>query len=205
MKFKFLIAAFMLAINCGFNTASAGLIVNINETAGNVVVTYSGSLDLSTTFFDTSRLNMSHNNLWSACDGCLQSYNAGGENIDDYNLPTWLSSPTSFTLSGSLSGGSIVGDAFLIDIGPNFGQFWMPLGYQSGQNINGSNTFIGSSLAGIGANNGTYIWTWGRNNAIDSLTVTVGTITNDVPEPSTLAIFALGIMGLASRKFKKQC
>ena len=26
----------------------------------------------------------------------------------------------------------------------------------------------------------------------------------DVPEPSTLAIFALGIMGLASRKFKKQ-
>ena len=28
--------------------------------------------------------------------------------------------------------------------------------------------------------------------------------TNDVPEPSTLAIFALGIMGLASRRFKKQ-
>ena len=26
----------------------------------------------------------------------------------------------------------------------------------------------------------------------------------DVPEPSTLAIFALGIMGLASRRFKKQ-
>lgn len=28
--------------------------------------------------------------------------------------------------------------------------------------------------------------------------------TTDVPEPSTLAIFALGIMGLASRKFKQQ-
>mgnify|MGYP005988558707 CR=1 FL=1 len=27
----------------------------------------------------------------------------------------------------------------------------------------------------------------------------------DVPEPSTLAIFALGMMGLASRRFKKQC
>jgi len=26
----------------------------------------------------------------------------------------------------------------------------------------------------------------------------------DVPEPSTLAIFALGMMGLASRRFKKQ-
>jgi hypothetical protein len=26
----------------------------------------------------------------------------------------------------------------------------------------------------------------------------------EVPEPSTLAIFALGLMGLASRRFKKQ-
>jgi hypothetical protein len=29
-------------------------------------------------------------------------------------------------------------------------------------------------------------------------------VTTSVPEPSTLAIFALGIMGLASRRFKKQ-
>jgi hypothetical protein len=27
---------------------------------------------------------------------------------------------------------------------------------------------------------------------------------SEVPEPSTLAIFALGIIGLASRRFKKQ-
>jgi len=33
---------------------------------------------------------------------------------------------------------------------------------------------------------------------------TFGTATTAVPEPSTLAIFALGIMGLASRRFKKQ-
>ena len=30
------------------------------------------------------------------------------------------------------------------------------------------------------------------------------TVTEQVPEPSTFAIFALGIMGLASRRFKKQ-
>jgi len=36
-------------------------------------------------------------------------------------------------------------------------------------------------------------------NAVD-----VGVEVSSVPEPSTLAIFALGIMGLASRRFKKQ-
>jgi hypothetical protein len=32
----------------------------------------------------------------------------------------------------------------------------------------------------------------------------VTAISNDIPEPSTLAIFALGMIGLASRRFKKQ-
>lgn len=32
----------------------------------------------------------------------------------------------------------------------------------------------------------------------------ITTTTTDVPEPSTLAIFALGMIGLASRRFKKQ-
>ena len=39
---------------------------------------------------------------------------------------------------------------------------------------------------------------------IQSATITGGGISTQVPEPSTLAIFALGIMGLASRRFKKQ-
>lgn len=39
-------------------------------------------------------------------------------------------------------------------------------------------------------------WAW----AMDDLSF----IVNEVPEPSTLAIFALGLLGLASRRFKKQ-
>lgn len=41
------------------------------------------------------------------------------------------------------------------------------------------------------------------NNSI-AWAVDVKARSTDVPEPSTLAIFALGIMGLASRRFKKQ-
>ena len=34
--------------------------------------------------------------------------------------------------------------------------------------------------------------------------ISSGSVTANVPEPSTLAIFALGLMGLASRRFKKR-
>jgi hypothetical protein len=41
---------------------------------------------------------------------------------------------------------------------------------------------------------------------LDPVVLTIGSQNNitDVPEPSTLAIFALGMIGLASRRFKKQ-
>lgn len=44
----------------------------------------------------------------------------------------------------------------------------------------------------------TFPWDTGVDN------VSFDAVTTSVPEPSTLAIFALGIMGLASRRFKKQ-
>jgi|TARA_R110001583_G_scaffold2782_1_gene19463 hypothetical protein len=39
---------------------------------------------------------------------------------------------------------------------------------------------------------------------IDNFIIVSDDISSEVPEPSTLAIFALGIMGLAARRFKKQ-
>lgn len=43
--------------------------------------------------------------------------------------------------------------------------------------------------------------TWGERVEYDNIVLST---TNEVPEPSTLAIFALGMIGLASRRFKKQ-
>jgi len=43
-----------------------------------------------------------------------------------------------------------------------------------------------------------YSWNFGV------LSFSASEVSRDVPEPSTLAIFALGIFGLASRRFKKQ-
>ncbi len=55
-----------------------------------------------------------------------------------------------------------------------------------------------------GNDNGGHFSIQGEDNA--SLTLYFNEMKNvsDVPEPSTLAIFALGMIGLASRRFKKQ-
>jgi hypothetical protein len=68
---------------------------------------------------------------------------------------------------------------------------------------NSSSQFIGFELTGSDAlNRINFVRTsTGNDNIVlDNLSVTA----NAVPEPSTLAIFALAIMGLASRRFKKQ-
>ena len=64
--------------------------------------------------------------------------------------------------------------------------------------VNESATFSGVTLASLGMLAGESVSvTWGQNQAI------IQTSSVQVPEPTTLAIFALGIIGLTSRKFKK--
>ena len=69
---------------------------------------------------------------------------------------------------------------------------------------NGNNTYSNTDLKlelGVGKGNDDF-----TGNTINTRTWN-GTLyynTTSVPEPSTLAIFALGIMGLAARRFKKQ-
>lgn len=62
-----------------------------------------------------------------------------------------------------------------------------------------------SRYIGFSANNIRYVqFTPEQDFAVfDSLSF-VNADVQDVPEPSTIAIFALGLMGLASRKFKKE-
>jgi len=71
--------------------------------------------------------------------------------------------------------------------------------------------FSGSSLAGLVTNKlilSNFDSNWSSYNTFSIAEITLdGTREaepSQVPEPSTLVIFALGIMGLASRRFKKQ-
>lgn len=69
------------------------------------------------------------------------------------------------------------------------------------QPTNALNVFNGLSAAG------SWAFTFTDTASSDGLEVHswgIDITTTSVPEPTTLAIFALGIMGLASRRFKKQ-
>ncbi|WP_159822808.1 PEP-CTERM sorting domain-containing protein [Colwellia sp. 20A7] len=75
-----------------------------------------------------------------------------------------------------------------------------------------TNTWIDNGIGWVNSSNDAY-YTWNnRSNSISSSWAqidivsvnSVGPVSSvNVPEPSTLAIFALGIIGLASRRFKK--
>jgi len=83
--------------------------------------------------------------------------------------------------------------------GNNIGMSW----HTGGNVASNSNWGQNSSVAMVSLRSG---WAFNNGNNFSSVQERVLFSLNsvEVPEPSTLAIFALGIMGLASRRFKKQ-
>lgn len=197
MNFKFLKAAFaglMLSVS---SLANAGLIIDIVDNGGFAEFNISGSDVL------TSSGSMA-NGFWVTANTISNLWVNPGDNI--FNITSG---------SGSYTFGN---QTFVISTfwqGHNSGNGYA-LGLRGGfPNIQSSGTTIsvtGSLLSNMAFSNfnaGTYYSSFIGHNASsyaslrDGITINVGNST-PVPEPSTLAIFALGLMGLASRRFKKK-
>lgn len=94
-----------------------------------------------------------------------------------------------------------------VESGGNESLFGLISGTKDGQTIwqistglNGSYKFFGAQAGAID----TLDIDMGEHFLVDDLVLLSEQPGTDVPEPSSLAIFALGIMGLASRKMKKR-
>ncbi len=199
MKNKFLkglTAGFVLAIS---SLANAGLIIDFSDIGSDTLVTFSGTFD-----YTGLSVSSTENAYWrteSEGNGSGQDIiRVGSGNV------TWgqnggttnfeLFSGTFNQVLSDLSGG---GFGFWNFVGGFDGNYYRPTDYVSGDVLLSTGKFIGLNISDLGINN-TGIWKTLSNEETVSITLNGAT---EVPEPSTLVVFALGLMGLASRKFKK--
>jgi hypothetical protein len=185
--------AFMFA---GFATsAQAAVIVNAVEIGEDVVISGGGTLNLAAWVIEDNA-QFSGGRVDAGNDISGGRVVLGGEQVltDQYLNPSLVIGPSVigpgniafFADSGS-------GDVFGIDFGiPR--SLNVPVGYGSGAPLSGSSTYTSQTFATLGLTPDTYVWSWGSGDSADSFTLNV------VPEPSTVILMSLGLVGLASRR-----
>jgi PEP-CTERM motif len=186
-----MIAAFAAAMFVAtLGSADAHVVVDISQFGKNVVVTGSGTIDLTDPTFFANAGGVAD---MDPADGNLTVATGSGYG-DLYVIAT---GSASFGTGKNIGASSSSGDFFGV-IGPVVSEANAPLLivpdlYVSGSQLSGSSTYDGATLASLGATPGTYVWTWGSGSHADSMTVVIGAV---VPEPSTWAMMAVGFAGL---------
>jgi hypothetical protein len=193
---KFVAASlFLLLTVCLTGNALAGIVFDISESGPNLVVTATGSLDL------TGFTNTQTNGAWNSGLTYIRpaTVTAGSGSFDSYTTgTTFFTSGGALTtqvfpsgpayLSASTSSGDYV--AFQLSGTPPVNPLiYVPTGYTSNAPINGTATYSGLSLASLGMTPST-VWKWYLGaDGDESQSITI------VPEPSTYVIAFAGVAG----------
>jgi hypothetical protein len=187
---------FLLLTACLTGNAFAGIVFDISESGPNLVVTATGSLDLSG--FTTLQTN----GAWNPGVTYIRTTTlvTGSGAFDSY------ATGTTFFTSGGASGTSVFpsGPSYLAAStqGGDYVVFsmdnqvpavnpvvYVPTGYTSNAPINGTATYSGLSLASLGMTPST-VWKWYLGaDGDESQSITI------VPEPSTYVIAFAGVAG----------
>jgi hypothetical protein len=137
---------------------SAPMTVTIYESGSNVVMSASGTVDLSGLTLVSSSVGpfggggLGINNATFVCG-------ANGSSGSSYS--GFTSVPSNFGSGSGLANSSGTGQAFgvIFDMAPPH-LLIVPTGYTSGGNISSTQTFNNTSLSTLGLTNGTYTYTW---------------------------------------------
>ncbi|WP_309397391.1 PEP-CTERM sorting domain-containing protein [Cerasicoccus maritimus] len=161
----------------------AALVINVQEVGADVVVTASGSLDMTGALIQSSFNNTDPRQLIRPSSDRLRQYALG--NIDTYLLSGGIHD---LGVGSNTTTNSISGDTFGVS-GNSI--FYVPGGFVGGP-LSGSATYSGVTIAAIGLIPGSYTWTIPS----DSITLNIGAVT-PVPEPATyIALAGFGGLGV---------
>ncbi len=189
-----LVAAATLGLTVFSAEAQAGVVMNISQVAGDVVVTASGTLNLGAlSFFD-------YDNGLNAF--VFPSFGAAGVGpapsaTDIYTGA--ISGPATFGAGDRTGASSGAGDPFALNEFTTL--LYVPRGYVSGSSLSGSANFADATLASLGITPGTYVYRWGSGADADTFEIDVAG--GAVPEPSTWAMMLVGFGSLCLAGYKR--
>jgi MYXO-CTERM domain-containing protein len=183
-----LVAGLVLFLLGAAGRADAGIVIYVEQVGSDVVTTGGGAIDLTGLGSPTTGANQ--NAGITPNIGFIALGPTSAVNIDIYHNVTGPSSWGAVGGSGASSGSGNLFGAFGL-----FGELLLPQGYTSGTNLSATDTYSGTTLAGLGFSPipATYTYTWGTGGPTHTLTLDIGT----TPEPASLAIWSLSALGLA--------
>ncbi len=163
--------------------AQATFLVTIEQVGANVVVTGSGSLDL------TGLSSIGATNDTTAINASAGVISIGSPIFDatDRYLGS-ITGPSSFGSGGSIVSSDSGGGDKVTLYGTN-GEVDVAAGYVSGDPLSDSTTYNNATLATLGLAVGSYTWTLPS----DSYTIEVGMPAVTAPEPASLTLLAAGV------------
>ena len=206
MNFKFLKAAIVSLVLSVSSFANAGLIT-FNDIAAFDAYTGGGVVD-DLESSDWSKTVSSGDFAWTMNDYHCENGQGCGATFGETSSNSAMMQSAIDDFIWTYNDGDFVFKAGIASFGMQFGAYYG----NSAVTLNGQNSGVqaSGSFFGIASDDNTLFTnvSYAKSLSYGSFDDISYTRSNQsvapVPEPSTLAIFALGMMGLASRRFKKQ-
>jgi len=184
---RFLIALVGSTLIIGIHNAQAALVVDVAETAGDVVFAASGTVDF--TGLSSFGLTVTQGAI-TPVSGALLVGPSIDAITDGYEGVT---APGAFGTGNFILASTGTGETF----GFISTLLLVPQGYASSAPIAATSKYAGATFASLGLTPGTYIWTWSS----DSVTLRIGSA---VPLPPAIVLLGSALIGVGFTRRKPQ-